>query len=129
MIKEHFSAFGDVRTVELVSENSSSISNASSIYSANVTFLTRHSAEMAFENGKCRQGQDLKFVWLSSGKDPDDKSSEASRDVNMDPKNESEIILFIETSRDGEFENSTRDSCVEPSETGKVSPVIERDMN
>ncbi|KAG6588947.1 zinc finger CCCH domain-containing protein 41-like [Cucurbita moschata] len=129
VINEHFSAFGDVRTVELVSENSSSISNASSIYSANVTFLTRHSAEMAFENGKCRQGQDLKFVWLSNGKDPDDKSSEASRDVDMDPKNESEISLFIETSRDGEFKNSTRDSCVEPSETGKVSPVIERDMN
>lgn len=127
MVKEHFSSFGDVCTVELVSEDDNCVLNASNNCSANVTFLTRHSAERAFEDGKCWQGQDLKFIWLSSsGKNPDGASPEASRDADMEPESEAESIVFKETPRDEEeSENSTRDNDVEPSETGKVSPVIE----
>lgn len=127
MIKEHFSSLGDFCTVELVSEDGDHISNASDNCSANVTFLTRHSAERAFEDGKCWQGQDLKFVWLTSGKDPDGASSEASRDADMEPESEPESIVFKETPGDRESENSTQDDSVEPLETGKVSPVIERE--
>lgn len=133
MIKEHFSSFGDVCTVELVSEDGNPISNASNNCSANVTFLTRDSAEGAFEDGKCWQGQDLKFIWLSSsGENPDGASPEASRDADMEPESEPESIVFKEAPRDEEeSENSTRDNSVdvdvEPSDTGKVSPVIERE--
>lgn len=128
MIKKHFSSLGDVCTVELVSEDGDRISNASNNCSANVTFLTRHSAERAFEDGRSWQGQDLEFIWLSGDKYPDGASSNASPDADMEPENEPEIIPFEETPCHRESPNSTRDdSGDEPSETGKVSAVIERE--
>lgn len=127
MIKQHFSALGDVCTVELVSEDGVRISNASNNCSANVTFLTRHSAERAFVDGRSWQGQDLKFIWLSSDKDPHRTSSDTSRDADMEPENEAEIISLNETPCHKESQSPTQDDSDEPLETGKVSAVIERE--
>lgn len=43
------------------------ISNASlpSNVAARVSFTTRHSAEKAFLNGKCWQGHNLRFMWIT----------------------------------------------------------------
>ena len=111
MIKKHFSSLGDVCTVELVSEDGDRISNASNNCSANVTFLTRHSAERAFKDGKSWQGQDLKLIWLSGseGEDHDGAlSDDASRDADMEPESEPEsILLKEETPHHTESQNST----------------------
>jgi len=68
-LKEYFSSYGDLSAVELEDEpsdydgvGSETLKNCS----ACVTFTTRRSAERAFLNGKCWQGKDLKFVWLTS---------------------------------------------------------------
>ncbi|XP_023528107.1 zinc finger CCCH domain-containing protein 41-like [Cucurbita pepo subsp. pepo] len=111
VIKKHFSSLGDVCTVELVSEDGDRISNASNNCSANVTFLTRHSAERAFKDGKSWQGQDLKLIWLSGseGEDHDGAlSDDASRDADMEPESEPEsILLKEETPYHTESQNST----------------------
>ncbi|XP_004141194.1 zinc finger CCCH domain-containing protein 41 [Cucumis sativus] len=128
VIKQHFSSLGDVCSVEFVSEDGVQISNASNNCSANVTFLTRHSAERAFEDGRSWQGQDLKFIWLSNDKDPHHTSSDTSRDADMEPENEeAETISLNETLSHKESQSPTRDDSDEPSETGKVSAVIERE--
>lgn len=46
--------------------DSSSELDISKKCSARITFATRRSAEKAFLNGKCWEGCDLKFVWLTS---------------------------------------------------------------
>ena len=64
-MKEHFSSYGDLSTVELEDMDVSE-SEASKICSACITFTTRRSAERAFVNGKCWQDHNLKFMWLTS---------------------------------------------------------------
>ncbi|KAJ6683749.1 hypothetical protein OIU85_007444 [Salix viminalis] len=68
-LKEYFLSYGDLSSVELEEEpsdyngvGSETLKNCS----ACVTFTTRRSAERAFLNGKCWQGKNLKFVWLTS---------------------------------------------------------------
>ncbi|XP_075674568.1 zinc finger CCCH domain-containing protein 41 [Castanea sativa] len=65
VLKEHFSSYGDLSTVELEDIDVSE-SEASKICSACITFTTRRSAERAFVNGKCWQDHNLKFMWLTS---------------------------------------------------------------
>ena len=64
-MKEHFSSYGDLSTVELEDLDVSE-SEASKSCSACITFTTRRSAERAFVNGKCWQDHNLKFMWLTS---------------------------------------------------------------
>ncbi|XP_016463276.2 zinc finger CCCH domain-containing protein 41 isoform X1 [Nicotiana tabacum] len=68
VLKEHFSAFGDVTSVELEDLEPQDSSNGSETLSisARICFPTRRSAERAFLNGKIWQGQALQFMWLQS---------------------------------------------------------------
>lgn len=67
-MKEHFSAFGDLTSVELEDLEPQDSSNGSETLSisARICFPTRRSAERAFLNGKIWQGQALQFMWLQS---------------------------------------------------------------
>ncbi|CAN1188111.1 Zinc finger CCCH domain-containing protein 41 [Linum perenne] len=69
-LKEHFSTFGDLTSVEVEdAEPCNSDGNASEtgkLCSANVTFATRRSAEKAFLYGKNWQENSLQFVWVAS---------------------------------------------------------------
>ncbi|KAL6011446.1 hypothetical protein ACLOJK_001894 [Asimina triloba] len=69
VLKEHFSSFGDVPTVELEhleDHASSPDSKSSHNCSARITFTTRRSAERAFQNGRCCQGHNLQFNWSTT---------------------------------------------------------------
>ncbi|XP_057983383.1 zinc finger CCCH domain-containing protein 41 [Malania oleifera] len=69
VLKEHFSSYGDLSTVELDDFEAHDGGNgleASKNCSACITFATRQSAERAFLNGKCWQGHNLQFMWLMS---------------------------------------------------------------
>ncbi|XP_058091921.1 zinc finger CCCH domain-containing protein 27 [Magnolia sinica] len=69
-LKEHFSSFGDLSTVELEHPedhaSSPTGSKPSHNCSARITFTTRRSAERAFQNGKCWQGHNLQFMWSTT---------------------------------------------------------------
>ncbi|XP_050224490.1 zinc finger CCCH domain-containing protein 41 [Mercurialis annua] len=68
VLKEHFSSYGDLSTVELEEVEACDDNEGSEIpkgCSACVTFTTRRSAERAFSNGKCWQGNDLRFMWVT----------------------------------------------------------------
>ncbi|CAA3000999.1 zinc finger CCCH domain-containing 41-like [Olea europaea subsp. europaea] len=66
-LEEHFSSYGDLSSVELEELEPQETSNASlpSNVAARVSFTTRHSAEKAFLNGKCWQGHNLRFMWIT----------------------------------------------------------------
>lgn len=66
-LKEHFSVYGDLSLVELedFEPQDTDIESKASKVSAHISFTTRRSAEKAFLHGKCWQGQNLQFVWLS----------------------------------------------------------------
>ncbi|KAL6960560.1 hypothetical protein U1Q18_038323 [Sarracenia purpurea var. burkii] len=65
VIREHFSAYGQLSAVEL-EDVVSSDSVASKCCSAYISVTTCSSAEMAFASGKCWKGHNLQFMWLSS---------------------------------------------------------------
>ncbi|XP_010248594.1 PREDICTED: zinc finger CCCH domain-containing protein 27 [Nelumbo nucifera] len=69
VLKEHFSIYGDLSAVELEGSTDTHTgtdgSGPSKNCSARVTFTTRRSAERAFGNGKCWQGHNLQFVWVT----------------------------------------------------------------
>ncbi|KAL3526084.1 hypothetical protein ACH5RR_014456 [Cinchona calisaya] len=99
VLKEHFSVYGDLSLVELedfVPQESDNESEASKI-SAHISFTTRRSAEKAFLNGKCWQGQNLQFMWLTNsntskggGKENPCASSTWSSDANVQSAGEVE---------------------------------------
>ncbi|CAL1358058.1 unnamed protein product [Linum trigynum] len=79
VLKEHFSTFGNLTSVELESaepcqsdggdddDDDTSKTTATKLCScAHATFATRRSAETAFVNGKTWQGHDLRFTWMAS---------------------------------------------------------------
>ncbi|MCL7051404.1 hypothetical protein MKW94_002399 [Papaver nudicaule] len=85
VLKEHFSSFGDLSTVELEDfepRNNSASSELSDSRSARVTFTTRRSAEKAFTNGKCLQGHNLKFMWLTTSSN---STSNSGRESSLTP--------------------------------------------
>uniref|UniRef100_A0A2P2M2H3 Rrm/rnp domain n=2 Tax=Rhizophora mucronata TaxID=61149 RepID=A0A2P2M2H3_RHIMU len=76
-LKEYFSSYGELSSVELEDvepiDDGADESEMFRNCSARVTYTTRHSAEKAFVNGKCWQGNNMQFVWVISGssiKDP-----------------------------------------------------------
>lgn len=96
VLKEHFSAYSDLSTVELDDSepNDGSDDSETSKLSARVYFTTRHSAEKAFLGGKCWNGHNLQFTWLKpsnpskdnivGGENPS-SSSKGSSDANVQP--------------------------------------------
>ncbi|KAI3985624.1 hypothetical protein MKX01_033907 [Papaver californicum] len=81
VLKEHFSSFSDLSTVEVEDfelRNNSASPELSGSRSARVTFTTRRSAEKAFTNGKCLQGHNLKFMWLTTSSNSTSNSGRES---------------------------------------------------
>ncbi|OVA20780.1 RNA recognition motif domain [Macleaya cordata] len=71
VLKEHFSAFGDLSAVELGDSDTHAdpaCLKPSETSCACITFTSRHAAERAFSNGKCWQGQNLQFAWLTASR-------------------------------------------------------------
>nr|GMC56924.1 zinc finger CCCH domain-containing protein 41-like [Ipomoea batatas] len=62
VLKEHFSAFGELVSVELEDEEGQNDADSSKL-SARISFASRLSAERAFLNGKSWQGHILQFKW------------------------------------------------------------------
>ncbi|KAL6552954.1 hypothetical protein OROGR_006796 [Orobanche gracilis] len=66
-LEEHFSAYGELCSVELAeSQQDTKDASVSSNVSARVSFTTRPFAEKAFLHGKLWQGHKLQFMWLKS---------------------------------------------------------------
>ncbi|GMP30260.1 hypothetical protein CsSME_00005006 [Camellia sinensis var. sinensis] len=74
VLKEHFSAYGDLSAIELEDVESSDLV-ASKNCSAHISFTTRHSAERAFVNGKCWQGHNLQLTWLPPSNSSNDNGT------------------------------------------------------
>ncbi|MCD7462939.1 hypothetical protein HAX54_049651 [Datura stramonium] len=68
VLKEHFSTFGDLPSVELEDLEPQDCNNGSEMQntSARISFRSRRSAERAYLSGKCWQDQTLHFMWLQS---------------------------------------------------------------
>ncbi|CAN4082411.1 unnamed protein product [Withania somnifera] len=68
VLKEHFSTFGDLPSVELEDLEPQDCNNGSEVQniSARISFQSRVSAERAYLNGNCWQDQSLQFMWLQS---------------------------------------------------------------
>lgn len=65
VLKEHFSVFGDLSSVEFEDvEGHADEVTKSEKCSVRVTYTTRRAAEQAFGHGKSLQGQNLQFAWL-----------------------------------------------------------------
>ncbi|KAH0984704.1 hypothetical protein GBA52_011881 [Prunus armeniaca] len=143
IMKEHFSPYGDLSNAELEdleSRDCGSESEASKDCSACITFTTRRSAERAFLNGKCWEGHDLKFMWLTSSISSNDRSGrENSPSTTTTPKGP--LIADVEpadevadsgsqeaaaASGNGEPEHSEGQGGVEHVEPGEYSQSSSR---
>ncbi|CAL5325281.1 unnamed protein product [Camellia sinensis] len=126
VLKEHFSAYGELSSVEL--EDVESIDAvASKNCSALISFTTRRSAERAFASGECWQGHNLQFMWLASGnssidndaRDDPPTASIVPQDANPQPAGQVTPIDSpkVATSGNGESKNLERkDSSGESTE-------------
>lgn len=133
-MKEHFSSYGDLASVELedgeVHEGDNG-SDASKNCQVHVSFTTRRSAERAFLSGKSWQGHDLQFTWLmpsSSSNDLGNKEKTSTflkgssdTDVQKEEKLSSVVSQEAAASGNAESENSERKSSVEHAELQEVS--------
>lgn len=137
MVREHFLQYGDISNVELEDVegcDGSSESEVSKDCSACVNFVTRRSAERAFINGKCWQGHNLKFMWLTpstpsndpSGTENSPSTSKGSSDadVKRGEKPASIVSQEVASSESGEAENEEKGigEDMEPGEDSQQSP-------
>lgn len=129
VLKEHFISYGDVATVDLEDVEALDDGNGSGAprnCSARVTFTTRRSAERAFVNGKCWEGHNLHFMWLTSnnsgnelsGREGSPSASKGSSDADLQPAGKVACIASLEKtlSGNGEPEVSERKSGMEHKE-------------
>ncbi|XWS30386.1 hypothetical protein CRYUN_Cryun24cG0113000 [Craigia yunnanensis] len=133
ILKEHFLQYGDLFSVELEDvENEDDIgSEATKNCSAIITYSTCHSAERAYINGKCWQGNNLQFTWLTSSNSSNDPSSKETSystpkepleaDVQTEEKLACSVSLEVVASGNGESENSDGGRFVEHMELAEVS--------
>ncbi|KAK6256428.1 hypothetical protein SCA6_017733 [Theobroma cacao] len=123
-LKEHFLQYGDLFAVELeeVENDGDGLgSEALKNCSALITYSTRRAAERAFVNGKCWQGNNLQFTWLTStSNDPSSKETSSSipkgsldADVQREEKLTCSVSQEVVGSGNGESENSEGKSFVE----------------
>lgn len=117
ILKEHFSLYGDNSTVDLEDLETDDGGNGTEVSrscSARITFTDRRSAEKAFANGKCWQGHNLQFMWLTStnsSKDHGVKENSPSTPKNSDhhhPVGNLEVSVSKEAvaSTNGDLEKS-----------------------
>ncbi|GMI99137.1 hypothetical protein like AT3G27700 [Hibiscus trionum] len=83
VLKEHFLQYGDLFSVELQdaeNEDNNDDIRAEPLKncSALITYSTRKSAERAYINGKCWQGNNLQFKWLTSNTNSHSKGTSSS---------------------------------------------------
>uniref|UniRef100_A0A5B6ZDS3 Putative zinc finger CCCH domain-containing protein 41 n=1 Tax=Davidia involucrata TaxID=16924 RepID=A0A5B6ZDS3_DAVIN len=103
VLKDHFSMYGDLSTVEL-EDLESSDSEAFKNCSAHIFFTTRRAAERAFMKRKCWQGHNLQFSWLTSsdssnnhgGREDHPSASKGPSDANVQPAGEASSIVSQE---------------------------------
>ncbi|XP_068637278.1 zinc finger CCCH domain-containing protein 27-like isoform X2 [Aristolochia californica] len=94
VLREHFSAFGDLSQVEIEDPEGNQINTAelmpSSKYSACIFFTSRRSAERAFQGGRSWRDHNLQFTWLttssSSGNSNNGGAGENSPSASTTPK-------------------------------------------
>lgn len=131
-MKEYFSSYGDVSIVELEDAEPCNDGNESEVLkncSAHVSFTSRHSAERAFLNGKCWEGNNLTFLWVTSsnsGNDPGGRENSSAPkcpvDDDVQPVEKLPRMDSLEASASGnEPENSERDGGVNHAELQEVS--------
>ncbi|MBA0587105.1 hypothetical protein Gorai_000241, partial [Gossypium raimondii] len=132
VLKEHFLQYGDLFSVELQDveneDNGDIGSEALKKCSALITYSTRQSAERAYVNGKCWQGNNLQFKWLIYNTNPSSKETSSSApkepleaDVTKEEKTAHSVAQEVVGSGNGESENSDRESFVEHMELAEVS--------
>ncbi|KAJ4831506.1 hypothetical protein Tsubulata_004738 [Turnera subulata] len=90
-LKEHFSCHGEILTVDIEdAEPCGNDANADAPEipkncAARVNFTTRQSAERAFLNGKCWQGHNLKFMWVTSTTSSNESGGRENSAASKDP--------------------------------------------
>ncbi|XWS32743.1 hypothetical protein CRYUN_Cryun22dG0015700 [Craigia yunnanensis] len=136
VLKEHFLQYGDLFSVELedVENDDDMGSEALQNCSILITYSTRLSAERAYVNGKCWQGNNLQFTWLTSSNsnnDPSSKETSSSTpkgpleaDVQREEKLARNVSQEVGSSGNGESENSEGESFVDHMELPEVSEHI-----
>ncbi|KAA3464317.1 zinc finger CCCH domain-containing protein 41-like [Gossypium australe] len=130
VLKEHFLQYGDLSAVEIedVENDNDMGSEAMNNCSIVITYGTRRSAERAYVNGKCWQGNNLQFTWLTSSNDPSSKETSSSTpkgtleaDVQTEGELECSISREVIASGDKESKNSEGESFVENMALPEVS--------
>ncbi|KAK8534062.1 hypothetical protein V6N13_028255 [Hibiscus sabdariffa] len=132
VLKEHFLQYGDLFSVELQdveNEDTDDIrSEPLKNCSALITYSTRQSAERAYINGKCWQGNNLQFKWLTSNANPHSKGTSSSTpkepleaDGLAEEKSACSVAQEVAASGSRESGNSDRESFVEHMELAEVS--------
>ncbi|XP_031094352.1 zinc finger CCCH domain-containing protein 41 [Ipomoea triloba] len=99
VLKDHFSAFGELSSVELEATEVQDKLDTSKI-SAQVSFASRRSAERAFLNGKSWQGHTLQFTWLpfvNSNKGGVKENASACKDLGIKENTSSSCQLSSDT--------------------------------
>ncbi|XVF60243.1 hypothetical protein PTKIN_Ptkin08bG0029200 [Pterospermum kingtungense] len=133
VLKDHFLQYGDLFSVELEdveNEDDDIGSEALKTCSALITYSTRRSAERAYVNGKCWQGNNLQFTWITSSNDPGSKETSSSApkepleaDVQTEEKLACNIAEEVVASGNGESENSDGEGSVKHMELADVSEL------
>ncbi|XP_022774394.1 zinc finger CCCH domain-containing protein 41-like isoform X2 [Durio zibethinus] len=136
VLKEYFLRYGDLFSVELEDVENEDDDMGSGVLencSALITYSTHHSAERAYVNGKCWQGNNLQFTWMTSSNssnDPTGKETSSSMpkepseaDVRTEEKLASSSQEVV-AAGNGESENSDGESFVEHVELAEVSDHI-----
>ncbi|KAH1038638.1 hypothetical protein J1N35_040381 [Gossypium stocksii] len=133
VLKEHFLQYGDLSAVEIEDvENENDMgSEAMNNCSIVITYGTRRSAERAYVNGKCWQGNNLQFTWLTSSNSSNDPSSKETSsstpkgtleaDVQTEGELECSVSPEVIASGDKESKNSEGESFVENMALPEVS--------
>ncbi|ONK66241.1 uncharacterized protein A4U43_C06F5680 [Asparagus officinalis] len=123
VIKDHFSQYGVISTV--VIEEPGHTENEGLSPSANcsacITFSTRHFAERAYQSGKCWEGHNLQFKWLTVS--PNSNRDCGIREPTLSPKiaQKADIQLNLVTS--GSSSASAEKSTCSVSELAAVGSV------
>ncbi|GAV70246.1 RRM_6 domain-containing protein [Cephalotus follicularis] len=133
-LQEHFSSYGDLSTIDLEEMevcNSGDGSERMKNCSARINFKARHSAERAFVNGKCWQGHNLQFTWLTPSNYGNDHGGRENSP--FDSKGHADAVihtaenLACDASENGKPESSERKSGnghMELQEVSKPIPTI-----
>jgi len=128
-LKDHFSRYGVISSVVLEDpeHNENEGLMPSENCSACITFATRHSAERAYQTGKCWEGHNLQFKWLmvtpNSSSDCGIQESSSSLSLKMAPRADIQVTSGSSSSC---VEKST---CIVASDVAAVAKVgTDRDI-